>query len=478
MATNSNLKLKAQGDLSGRDGSIDIRSPGLFAKWPVIGIAMLLLGILAFGGLAYDVKLSHGSLLQWDLATTKMMHNELKSIPSSLVEYVIFSFYLGKEIVIAIAVILSAYFIYKRYWRELSMLLIGLGGGALIWYFLSHFINRPRPPGQMPIIPLTDPSFPSGLALSAVLCYGFLAYLLIPRIQSRLLKWLLAIVMILVIVAIGFSSLLRGDNYVTDVIAGYALGLAWAGLVYTLMERSLKDTSIQSRAIPITGVPFEGLRSPGWFKNWPMLGLLIVLVGGLSFAALGYNLLSHGPLLQVDTTVYKDLIAKAKAASPALNEIMTFGFFVGKQLVLVIVTLLCIYFIYKRYWLELALILMSSAVGSIVWNFIISYFNRPRPPDQTGLVVKTLPSFPSGHTMSSLIVYGFLAYLLIPRMPSLFWKWVVGIAALITILFVGLSRVFQGGHYLTDAIGGYALGMAWAGLVFLIIENVFQRRKV
>jgi undecaprenyl-diphosphatase len=46
------------------------------------------------------------------------------------------------------------------------------------------------------------------------------------------------------------------------------------------------------------------------------------------------------------------------------------------------------------------------------------------------------------------------------------------------ILFVGLSRVFQGGHYLTDAIGGYALGLAWAGLVYLIIENIGGRRKV
>jgi undecaprenyl-diphosphatase len=204
----------------------------------------------------------------------------------------------------------------------------------------------------------------------------------------------------------------------------------------------------------------------------------MILLGGLIFGALSYNLVSHGPLLQVDTTVYKDLIAQAKAASPRSNELLTFGFFVGKQLVLVIVTCLCFYFIYKRYWLELALILMGSAVGSIVWNFIISYFDRPRPPDQTGLVVKSIPSFPSGHTMSSLIVYGFLAYLLIPRMPSRFWKWAVGIAALVTILFVGLSRVFQGGHYLTDAVGGYALGMVWAGLVFLVIENVFQRRKV
>jgi undecaprenyl-diphosphatase len=80
--------------------------------------------------------------------------------------------------------------------------------------------------------------------------------------------------------------------------------------------------------------------------------------------------------------------------------------------------------------------------------------------------------------MSTLIVYGFLAYLLIPRMPSLFWKWVVGISALVIILFVGFSRIFQGGHYLTDAIGGYALGLAWAGLVYLIIENIGRRRKV
>jgi undecaprenyl-diphosphatase len=330
----------------------------------------------------------------------------------------------------------------------------------------------------MPIIPLTDPSFPSGLALSAVLCYGFLAYLLVPRIQSHLLKWLLAIGLALVIVAIGVSSVLRGDNYVTDVIAGYALGLAWAGLVYTLMERFVKEASVRRPQIPVTSASYEGLRSPGWFKKWPLMGLLLILVGALSFAALGYNLLSHGPLLQVDTTVYRDLIAKARSASPGLNEMMTFGFFVGKQLVLVIVTLLCIYFIYKRYWLELALILMSSAVGSILWNFIINYFDRPRPPDQTGLVVKTLPSFPSGHTMSTLIVFGFLAYLLIPKMPSLFWKWAVGIAALAAILLVGLSRVFQGGHYLTDAIAGYALGLAWAGLVFLVMENLFQRRKV
>ena len=63
-------------------------------------------------------------------------------------------------------------------------------------------------------------------------------------------------------------------------------------------------------------------------------------------------------------------------------------------------------------------------------------------------------------------------------MPSLFWKWTVAIVSVLIILFIGFSRVFQGGHYLTDVIGGYALGLAWAGLIYLFVENIFWRRKV
>ncbi len=99
---------------------------------------------------------------------------------------------------------------------------------------------------------------------------------------------------------------------------------------------------------------------------------------------LGYNLLAHGPLVQVDTSVYKDLLSEARTAPPAVNEIMLFGFFLGKEVVQVIVTILTLYFLYKRFWRELGMLWISSAVGSVVWNFFISYFDRPRPPQQTG----------------------------------------------------------------------------------------------
>ena len=219
---------------------------------------------------------------------------------------------------------------------------------------------------------------------------------------------------------------------------------------------------------------FQGLRSPGMFRRWPIIGLSMILLGSLSFGALGYNLLTDGPLIQLDLTVYKELLAQARQASASVNELMLFGFFLGKEVIQVIVTILAIYFFHKRFWRELEMLMLSSAGGSVVWDFFNVYFDRPRPPEQAGLVI-TIPSFPSGHVMSAIICYGFLAYLLVPKMPSPFWKWTVIIGTLLLLLFTGFSRLFQGSHYLTDVLAGYALGIAWAGLVYTVLEKSFQK---
>ena len=476
MATNSNIRPAVQKSVFRRNTFESLRAPGFLGKSPLIGLTLFLLGMIAFSLLAYNVK-PGGAFVQWDTTTAKALQAAAKNIPGVFVEYVLFGFFLGKELVISIGTILAVYFLYKRFWRELAMVLIGLGGGGLIWYFLSQYFARPRPPTQIDAFILRDPSFPSGLALAAVLCYGLLGYLLVPRMPSRFWKWFVVILLTLVIIFVGASGLLLGAHYVTDVLAGYALGLAWAGVVYTLMERFFPEGIVQNQESSLTETDSEGLRAPGLFKRWPIIGILMILLGGLSFAGLGYNLVAHGPLLQVDTAVHKQFLAAARSAPPSTGEIMLFGFFIGKEVVQVIVTILTIYFLYKRYWRELAMLWISSAAGSVVWNFIIAYFARPRPPEQTGLKITTIPSFPSGHAMSALICYGLLAYLIIPKMPSRFWKWVVGIVAVAIILFDGFSRVFQGNHYLTDVLAGYALGMAWAGLVYTVIEGIFMKRK-
>ena len=457
-----------------RNTFLNLRSPGLFARWPIIGFMMFLLGSLVFGALAYNVRTNTG-LLQWDIATAKTLHTDAMNIPPVLVEYVIFGFFVGREIIIMIGTILAIYFLHKHFWRELAMILIGLGGGGLIWYFLSRYFDRPRPVTQIDVV-LTDPSFPSGHTVSAVLCYGLLAYLLVPKMPSRFWKWFVVSLAVLIIAFIGFSRLILGGHYVTDVVAGYAIGLAWAGLVYTLLERILPVGTVNVKESSLKRNTSEGLRTPGLFRRWPMIGFIMILLGSLSFAILGYNVLTHGSLVQLDVSLYKEILANAKAAPSRVNELMLFGFFIGKEVIQVIVTLLAIYFFYQRFWRELGMLLISSAGGSLVWRYFNVYFNRPRPPEQLALVI-TNPSFPSGHTMSAIICYGLLAYLLVPKMPSRFWKWALIIATLVIILFSGFSRIFEGSHYLTDVLSGYALGIAWAGLVYTLLENFFRKES-
>jgi membrane-associated phospholipid phosphatase len=220
----------------------------------------------------------------------------------------------------------------------------------------------------------------------------------------------------------------------------------------------------------------DGLRSPGWLARWPIVGMVLFLIGSALFGALAYNVWTKGPLLQWDVPLNRQFHTQAVDLPTRIVEILIFGFFVGKELLQVIVVILSVYFIYKKYWPELFMLLIGSGGGAIIWSILITIFNRPRPSDQIGIVVSD-NSFPSGHTISAVICYGFLAYLLVPKMPSLFWKWVIVIASVITMIFIGYSRVFLGGHYLTDIVAGYGLGLAWGALVFTVIERLFLKRR-
>ena len=219
------------------------------------------------------------------------------------------------------------------------------------------------------------------------------------------------------------------------------------------------------------------LRSPGWFARWPTVGVIMFLVGASLFGVIAYNVWAKGSLLQWDVPLARQLHAQAVKQPERIIEILVFGFFVGKELLQVIAIILSVYFLHKRFWPELAMLLIGAGGGAIIWYSLTGVFDRARPTNQIGIVV-TDPSFPSGHTISAVLCYGLLAYLFIPKMPSLFWKWVVAIAALVTILFIGFSRMYLGGHYLTDIIAGYALGLAWAGLVFTMVENYSLKRSV
>jgi membrane-associated phospholipid phosphatase len=141
---------------------------------------------------------------------------------------------------VAVGVLLALYFLYKRYWRELAIDAVSLGLSGLIFLYVSHIFMRPRPflLFDKPIWSGSPniPGFPSGHTLSIAVCCGLLMYLLVPRIKSSLGKTIAVAIGVLIMLYVGFSRLYLGDHYLTDVIAGYALGTAWLGFACTSVE--------------------------------------------------------------------------------------------------------------------------------------------------------------------------------------------------------------------------------------------------
>jgi undecaprenyl-diphosphatase len=96
-------------------------------------------------------------------------------------------------------------------------------------------------------------------------------------------------------------------------------------------------------------------------------------------------------------------------------------------------------------------------------------FDRGRPDLVPHLDMVIFASFPSGHSMLSAIVYlslgGVLAQMVRPRRLKAFAL----AAAMLMAFLVGMSRIVLGVHYPTDVLAGWAAGLAWAFLWFLIV---------
>ncbi len=226
---------------------------------------------------------------------------------------------------------------------------------------------------------------------------------------------------------------------------------------------------------------FSSLRTPGLLGKRPIIGLIMFVIGSLIFAALAFNLVKHGPLIKWDLAVSAWFHALALKSSPLVIDIMIAGWYVGKEGIIVIAIVLVLYFLYKKFWCELAMVVASLGLSGLIFLLLSHIFNRPRPflsfdkPLWTGS--PNIPGFPSGHTLSVVVCFGFLMYVLVPRIKSYFSKSLVVMIALLVIFYVGFSRLYLGDHYLTDVIAGYAVGIAWLGVACTSVEVLFQKYR-
>ncbi|GAB4536845.1 MAG: hypothetical protein Fur0018_27590 [Anaerolineales bacterium] len=107
-----------------------------------------------------------------------------------------------------------------------------------------------------------------------------------------------------------------------------------------------------------------------------------------------------------------------------------------------------------------------SFLGAVSSNTALKlFFSRPRPTVFVPLVVEHSYSFPSGHSVAAMSLYGFLAVTL--------WRRGYRAPAILAAgwpFLVALSRVYLGVHYPSDVLGGLAFGALW------LLTGVFLSR--
>jgi membrane-associated phospholipid phosphatase len=156
-------------------------------------------------------------------------------------------------------------------------------------------------------------------------------------------------------------------------------------------------------------------------------------------------------------------------ANPTFDTIMLNVTRLGNPSTVVFITLITLGILWGRRYRQEAKIFLFNCLGGAILSYGLKLaFSKPRPQLWKSLIAEKSYSYPSGHALGSIVLYGFLACLLGNHYPK-YTKVSYSIAAIL-IASIGLSRLYLGVHWPTDVIAGYGVGFLWVTFCMTMLK--------
>lgn len=237
-------------DVSPSGRRLALRARGLGARLRAPGrdrtaAALALLLVASVAGFARVVEdyVTGDPLARWDVRFAVWLHERTTG---GLVDAFRVLTYAGNAVVLGILVLVLAA-LFARRGRPLDglVLMAALGGAGIGNALLKLVFQRQRP--ELAFLNVDSYSFPSGHAAAASATFTVLAYLL-ARGRRRGARIGLGLAAFAVIALVGFSRLYLGVHYLSDVLAGTAVGVAWASVC--LLVLLLAGDARPGRVVP------------------------------------------------------------------------------------------------------------------------------------------------------------------------------------------------------------------------------------
>jgi undecaprenyl-diphosphatase len=359
----------------------------------------------------------------------------------------------------------------RRRWR-LAIYLLVTGAGALVLDpVLKSLVGRLRPVVAHPIAHGAGNSFPSGHSLGSIVCYGAVLLVFLPAARGR---WRVAFVTVIagLVALIGISRILLGVHYVSDVVGGWAVGIAWLGLTAFAFELTRHAVGLPVTDPVATGLEPEARADlrPGQPEHAPghtrirgrvAAGILVawVLIVGI-VVGLGELIVKDGNgNVLGDRTIPHWLAAHR---TPALDRWSLVFTTLGATTAILIVSLATgvVVLAVTRRWrpvIYLAVVMLGELAAFLTSAAVVM---RPRP--DVSHLDHHLPTsaYPSGHEAAACCLYVVLAILVIGRARG-WWRWLFLIPAVVMPVLVALSRMYRGEHHPTDILGSLVFAALW-----------------
>ncbi len=197
--------------------------------------------------------------------------------------------------------------------------------------------------------------------------------------------------------------------------------------------------------------------------------ILVVLI--VSFAILTF-LVRHNPYFPFDLVITR-MIQTIKL--PGFDPLMRFLSWLGiAPVAIVSVALFAAMFFYLKKVTEAKLILLSSFGAIVLSESFKALVQRPRPDPTLILQIEHFnrpDSFPSGHVLFFIGLYGFLLFLVHTKLKQSYLKTALLIILSLLLILIGFSRIYLGSHWFSDVLGSYLIGTAW----LLVVVNFLRK---
>jgi undecaprenyl-diphosphatase len=201
---------------------------------------------------------------------------------------------------------------------------------------------------------------------------------------------------------------------------------------------------------------------------------LILVLSLVAYAAVAADVVHEGRLTELD----QDTSEWVARSMPAWSEwtarvLSVVGGFIGVTLLVVPAVLWLLW----RGERAAGVLLAAVAIGAQVLTIASKNgYDRPRPTAGSPIDLPSSWSYPSGHALTGIAVFGLLGSLLALRLSSVWGRAGAVAAGFILGALSGASRVVLNVHFLSDVLAGAALGLAWL-VSCLLVAGLVERAR-